>query len=317
MKLNNLYLIAIIILSSLFLGACNPLDSKMKAGLQVISQNNEVNVFLDGELLGKTPYINKKMKEGEYILKLEPVDQSLSSYETSIKLNKALLTVVTWNPGKTLETSAGVIYELIPVNNKKTAEVSFISIPDTTMIKFDDQAKQFAPMILTDLEPGQHQFEASLPSYKSFNNVINLLAGHRLTIHLKLAKDLGESLDNPSPSNIPVASASAQPASPSGQLTASPSAMLSRDEFLATTASPSGQTLTGKRVKILSTNFFIEGEEVLKVRAEANSSSKELGLAKVGHEYAYLEQESNGWYKINFNQQTAWVSAKYCQLILE
>lgn len=317
MKLNNLYLIAIIIVSSLFLGACNPLDSKMKAGLQVISQNNEVNVFLDGELLGKTPYINKKMKEGEYILKLEPIDQSLSSYETSIKLNKALLTVVTWNPGKTLETSAGVVYELIPVNNKKTAEVSFISIPDTTMIKFDDQAKQFAPMILTDLEPGQHQFEASLPSYQSQSHAINLLAGHRLTIHLKLAKSVEDELLNPSPTVIPSATESAALASPSAKLNASSSAMLSRDEFLAVTASPSSQTLTGKRVKILSTDFFIEGEEVLKVRESANSTSKELGLAKVGHEYAYLEQESNGWYKINFNQQNAWVSAKYCQLILE
>lgn len=312
------FLLLIFIFAGLILSACNPLDSKMKTGLQVISPDNEMNVFLDGELLGKTPYINKKLKEGEYLLKLEPINPSLVGYETSISLNKGLLTVITWNPSETLKTSSGVIYELSPINNKKTAEVSFISIPDTTMIKLDEQAKQFAPLIISDLEPGHHQFEASLPSYQSQSHVINLIAGHRLNIHLKLAKSLdNEIVSSPTPTDISPESSASATATTSGQLNASPSAMLSRDEFLAVTASPSGQTVDGDKVKILSTDFFIDGEEVLKVREQANSSSKELGLAKVGHEYAYLGEESNGWYQINFDNQTAWVSAKYCQLILE
>lgn len=311
--MKKLRLLLLLLFASLIFTACNPIENKMKGGLQIITNDVSISIFLDGQYIDKSPYINKTLQPGEYILRLEPDNQDLVAYETPINLRKGLLTVVTWKPGNSPETSGGVIYELEPSNNKKTAEVSFISIPDNTIIQFDNQEKQFSPLIMSDLEPGHHEFEANLPSYETQKHTINLVAGHRLNIHLKLAKNglAVDVLSEPTPTDIIDTKQTA------GSASASPSAAISREKFLSNTASPSGKTQTGDRVKILSTNFYINGEEVLRVRDAAGTSGKELGFAKVNNEYPYLSEEKNAWYKIEFNNQTGWVSQQYSKLIEE
>ncbi len=311
--MKKMWFLLLLPLAGLIFTACNPIENKMRGGLQIISNNIAISVFLDGQYIGKSPYINKTLQPGEYILRLEPNDQDLVAYETPINLKKGLLTVVTWKPGNSPETSGGVIYELEPNNNKKITEVSFISIPDNTIIQFDNQEKQFSPLIISDLEPGHHEFEAHLPSYETQKHTINLVAGHRLNVYLKLAK-AGSNTDEPS-KPTPTDIADSEKAVDSSL--ASPSAVISREKFLSSIASPSGKTLTGIRIKILPTNFYINGKEVLRVRNEAGVNGKELGFAAVNSEYSYLNEESNNWYKIKFDNQIGWVSQQYSKLIKE
>lgn len=84
-------------------------------------------------------------------------------------------------------------------------------------------------------------------------------------------------------------------------------------EFKIITLSPTPIPSTSLGLKIL-----IKETETgyLKVRQEANSSATEIGRALPGEKYELIKEE-NGWYKISFKNQEAWVSAKYAEKISE
>lgn len=157
--------VLILLTSSVLFSACsNPLDRRNVGGLQVITQDVPSSLFLDGQYLDKTPYINKTIKPGTYTLKIEPDNTNLVAHEAVITVRKGLLTVVTWKPGARAETSGGVVYEMEPIAGGKT-ELSFTTIPDNAIIRIDEGEQKFSPLVVADLEPGHHQLEVSLPSY--------------------------------------------------------------------------------------------------------------------------------------------------------
>lgn len=314
--MRNIFFIFFLFFSSLFLSACNPLDSKVKSGLQVMVTDSPSSLFLDDQYLDKAPYVNKQIKPGRYVLKIVPEDSDYPAYETIVNLHKGLLTVVTWTPGKTPETSGGIIYEMEPINNKDRSEVSFITVPDSTIINFDNQEPHHAPIIFQDLEPGHHEFEIKLPSYTTQKHTINILAGHRLIIYAKLAKSSQDPTTN-QPRTPASNSLNTQEASPAGQLI---------PEVTITTLTASedakiesqNQNISGTRVKILPTNFFQNSVEVLKIRNSANQSGAEIGFAQVKREYKYIEKSDNNWYKIEFEDgKEGWVSGQYAELVAE
>lgn len=280
----------------------------MKSGLQVITNDIPVSLFLNEQYLDKSPYINKEIKPGKYSLKIVPEDTQFASYETNIALNKGLLTVVTWKPGQTPETSGGVIYELEPLSNKKQTEISFITIPDNTIITFDHQEPEFAPLIIDSVEPGHHEFEITLPSYETQKHTINVVEGHRLIVSAKLAKS-GETSESP------------QNAQPSPSKEATPGSQVIPEVTIATLAASeeaklNTEPIDGDTVQILSTGYYQDGVEVLKIRDASSSAGKEIGFAQVKKKYKYLNDTQNGWYKIEFDGKEGWVSGSYAQLIL-
>lgn len=265
----------------------NPLDLKLKAGLQVTTDDIPSSLFLDGEYLDKSPYINKKILPKDYVLRIEPVEASFAPYELPITLTKGMVTVVMWKPGQTVETSGGIVYELAKLPNRNDVQLQFQTVPDGAILTIDNGAKQFSPLLLTDLAEGSHEFEVSLPSYQTQQHSVNLIKGHKVTVTIILGKiGAGESETTPS----------AQP---------------------ATTPTPSQTPLTqttGPQVQILSTNFFFNNAEVLRVRETPSPTGKELGFAPVGNSYPYLS-EATGWFQIQFNSQPGWVSAQFSQKI--
>ena len=290
-------LLMFVVAVSLTLTGCSPFKAK-NAGLQVITSDIPSSVFLDGQYLEKTPFIGKAFKPGEYVLRIQPDDTNLSAYETNIKLTKGLLTVLTWKPGDRPETSSGVIYEMEKLASTKQTELSIISLPDGAIVSLDGAQKQFTPILIDAVEPGQHEFEVSLPSYETQKHTINVIAGHRMNITVKLAKITLE-LVEPSPSPV-------QTATPSAELTASPSANLGRQAV--------SQQLINKNITILPTNFFVDGQQILRVRETASPSAQEIGQAQVGNKYPYLNETYNGWHKIQFNDKIGWVNGQYSQL---
>lgn len=306
-KLKLGFSIATVAFASVIFSACtNPFAPK-KAGLQVITNDIPSSIFVNGQYLEKTPFIGKDLKPGEYTLKIQPDDTKLVPHETTAQLRSGLLTVVTWKPGDRPETSGGVIYEMEKMAGNKNAELSIISIPDGAIVKVDDNTKEFTPVIIRDVTPGQHEFEVSLPSYDIQKHTINVVAGYRMNVTVKLAR-ASEALEQPLATNT---------ASESAQLKASPSPIASNSAKIKT-ATSSAQVITptlitGPSVKILPTGMKVNGQEVLRVR-DAASNGKEIGFAPVGSIYSYLNEKSNGWFKIDFEGQTGWVSGQYAEL---
>lgn len=286
--MKKVMVMSLVLLSAVLFSACNPLESKLKAGLQVITTDVPSSLFLNDQYLDKTPFIGKDLKPGQYKLRIQPEDPNLVPHETSISLKKGLLTVVTWKPGNLAETSGGVTYEMEPLKDRNATELSFVTVPDNAIIKVDDHENIFSPVIENDIPAGQHEFEVSLPSYESQKHTINVVAGYRINITVKLAKNVGAPSSSPSPT----------PATSSSSAT--------------TTSSPSPTpVITGPSITIKPTNFFVNGKQVLRVRDIASSSGKELGFANVGETYAYLGVTQNGWYKISFNGAEGWINSTY------
>lgn len=278
--------ILILILSSLIFAGCNPLDFNTKSGLQVITGEISASLFLDDQYLETTPYINKKIKPGSYSLRIQPADSNLIAYETPITLRKGLITVVSWKPGETSETSGGVIYEVEKLKNNKETILEFQTVPDNAIIHFDESVKQFTPLILNDVVEGNHSFEISLPSYETQKHSVKALKGHRVVVTLLLNKE--GSLPTPTPTP--------------------------KEETLESEESSSSSKLAGPKVQIVSTKFFVDDQEVLRVRSTPSASGIELGFAVVGQSYEYLD-EKTGWFQIKFQGEEGWISSDYSQKI--
>lgn len=296
-----IFSLVLLLASSLFLSGCNPLEYKSKSGLQVIT-NNEVPsaIFINGQYLNKTPLIEKNIKPGTYHLLIQPENSDYVPYETDLTLRKGLLTVVTWKPEKRPELSSGVILEMEPLADKNSTEVSFVTIPEGAIITFDNK-KEFSPITIPDVSPGVHGFEITLPSYETQHHSVNVQAGYKMIVTVKLAKLQAVGKTDPeveSDKAKGTATTSAQPvATPSPQASQTP------------LGSVSSGTIT-----ILKTNFFNDGKEVLRVRDTPASNGKEVGFAPVGSTYPYLQEQKNGWYKINFNGNPSWVNGAFAKL---
>ena len=315
----------LIILFSVFLGSCSISDWNAKSGLQVQTSNSSASLFLDGKYLDKTPYVNKEMKPGSYLLEGRPDDSKLVPYQTTISLKKGVLTFMTWKPGNRPETSGGVIYEMESLPNTHDSQLSINTIPDGAIIRVDDQAKGFAPVLVEHISPGEHTYEVTLPSYETQKNTINVVDGFRMNVTVKLARESDEGVAV-SPTASPSASPSASPgASPSASSTnsASVSANLKTTPIVTTATSSASPKVLGvtsttslpkPKAQVLPTGFTQDGKEVLRVREKPDAGANTIGYAPVGSEYPYLKVMMDGWYKITFNGKTGWLNSQYVQL---
>lgn len=62
---------------------------------------------------------------------------------------------------------------------------------------------------------------------------------------------------------------------------------------------------------VQNTSGYNVTADVLNVRSSANASSSRIGRVYHGQALSVISQESNGWYKINFNGQTGYVSGEF------
>ena len=270
------------------------LSKPTKSGLQVITGDEPASIFLNGQYLNKSPLVDKELKPGVYNLSIQPDKENLASYDTEVTLNPGTITIVTWHPGKTADESGGVIYEMKQSDDKNKTLIHFSSIPDKAIIKVDDKPKDFTPLTLEDLPPGQHEYEITLPSYETQSNSLNLESGYEIDALIKLAKATDTKLPTPTPESQPATS----------------SAEIINDPTMATTASANQ-----KQVTILKTGLIQDGVEVLRVREESSQGSKQIGLVEVNHQYPFLSEKA-GWYQIHFGtnlEQTGWISAAYAK----
>lgn len=317
--MKRLVLFITLIFTSFFLSACtNPLAKKAKSGLQVqITDDVAASVYLDGNYVEKTPFISRDLNPGEYTLKIQPDNPELIPYETQINLRAGLLSVVTWQLAERPEFSGGVVYEMEPINSKNNSEISFVTIPDGAIITVAGKDKTFSPVIISDIIPGHLEFEVSLPSYGIQKHTINAIPGFRMLVTVKLAK---ENISKPIKKVVDVETETNKEASGEAKRVTTPGsnpATTASGSATTTSATSSAQItpIVGPKVTIKSTNFFVDGKEVLRVRDLPESTGKELGFAGVGNDYKYLDKTESNWFNIQFGNESGWVSSQYAQLV--
>ena len=289
----------IVSLGAFLFSGCLP---KLKGGLQVLTDDVPATIYLDGKVMEKTPYLNKELKSADYMLEIRPDDVSYVPYQTKVKLKNGMLTVVNWKPGKRPETSGGVIFETESLRNNRMTELVITTIPDGGIIYVDGVTRGFAPVTVQGLTKGEHQLEVRLPSYETQVQPINVLEGYRILVTAKLGK---KEYQAPKTSSLATSSAT---------VTATASAK-TNTSLTATSAATKKQTLLAPKVTIKSTNFFQNGKEVLRVRSDATTNSRELGFATVGDDYKYLNERKEGWVKIQFGTQVGWVARQFATVV--
>jgi len=303
------WLLILSLAAAILLAGCSAesiFEYKSKAGIQVITDGITSAVYLNEQYLDNTPLIQKDLKPGEYTLRIEPIDTKFVPHETVVKLNKGMLTVVTWKPGARPELSGGVIYEMEPIRDNKTAEVVFNTIPEGAIIALENKEKEFSPVVFSHVQPGNKEYEVTLPSYETQRHTLNVQAGHRLRVTLKLAKLIP--VEDALPDVSEQTSVSADLDQNKQNQTADQSDQLLSE--IAATTSAQDQRM----VLIKPTGLIQDGQEVLRVRSQPDIVSDELGLALVGSTHPYLGVTNNSWYKISFKNQVGWVSAEFAEI---
>jgi len=291
--------LSIIIISSLILGGCTPKDLFVKplAGLE-INTTPTSTVFLNGENKGETPYSNKNVKPGSYTLRLVPASgDSLPPYETKLNLTSKASTVISRSFAQSDLDASGYTLQLQEESSGETY-LSVISEPDTINVTLDDRPNGFTPLSKIVIAPGSHSLLVSSPGYLEQTLSINAVKGYNLIVNFKLASQtivlLPPTQATPSASpEISLSSASPTPKS-------SPVLVSTVEKpYLVVVDNPDTQTSKG-----------------LNVRKEASSSSDVIGKASINEKLKYLgETTEAGWFKVEFENNTGWVSGKYVTLV--
>jgi uncharacterized protein YgiM (DUF1202 family) len=161
---------------------------RQKPGGVFIETNPISSVYINGNLVGKTPYKNS-YQAGEITLKLVPdsFGQNLIAYETKITLVPGIQTIVRREFGNTEDTSSGDIISFDKIDSQETGLI-VISTPENAQVSVDGLPQGFAPYKTSGISPAQHQITVKAPGYTDRVMTIKTQASYRLSLFAKLAK---------------------------------------------------------------------------------------------------------------------------------
>lgn len=270
--------------ASFFLSGC--LFKKAPAALQ-INTTPISSVYVEGKLLGKTPYQGSNFNEGEITIKLVPeaADGSLVSWESKVKLSAGVLTLIERDFAQTENQSSGQILTLEKIKDQKSASLSVISDPDGALIKANGEAKGFSPLGLEKISEGDYEILVSKDGFLEKRIKAKAVLGYKLILNVKLAQLTEGVLLTVTPSAGPT---------PSSKVT--PSVVP-----LGSSLNKSSQVL----IKETPTGW-------LRVR-DAPSTGAEVAKVKPGEKYPLIE-EKGSWYKIEYSSgKEGWISSQYAQ----
>lgn len=294
----------LVVLTAFLLSGCtiqNPLKKK-PAGLQ-INSNPGAAVYIDGKHVGDSPYANNDIKPGTYTLRLVPnaSEGSYAPWETRLKLNSRVTTIIEKNFAATDAESSGYTLQLDPLPSGAESFLSLISDPDAANITIDGKPQGFTPVTKIEANSGNHTVEITSPGFKPLSIGVNTVSGYNLIINAKLAKDL--IVIEPAPTSSPTTELVSDPEDPSPSPTPTPKPGVSPNP----TASP---TAIAKPYVVIEET----GTGWLRVRKEPSSTGEEIGKADVGEKFKYIESNDAGWYKIIFEGTEGWISGRYATI---
>ncbi len=249
-----------------------------RGGLQVTA-NIGGRVFLDGKEIGNLP-IRKvdpadTITSGNYEIRIEPEDTSLSSHTARISINGGVLTAIdkTFLPG-----SLGSSYILtLEKSSSPKPQIEITSIPSGALVTVDSVPVGATPYTSSSISASEHEVEIQKEGFAKKTIRVRTIENHTLVVSATLGT--GELGTEPQ-FNLPPES--------------SPSAI------------PIPTTPNSATVTILSTpNGF------LRVRSGPATTFGEMARVNTGEKFN-LTDEQSGWFEITLEDgSTGWVSGQY------
>ena len=182
--------LAIVILSSLVLGACGV----EKSGVEIVS-NPMAKVYLNGIESGTTPYKNNTLKPGDIDIKLD--NNSGSFWERKIKLQNNVTSVINWS----FEGSEDNGYILSMEKTGESGSILVNTNPGGAMIYVDGELKNSSPTKIEAIGEGDRKLSISYPGYKSVNLIVKVIKGYQLIVDTKMEKEvISDNVNSTSPS---------------------------------------------------------------------------------------------------------------------
>lgn len=249
-----------------------------RGGLQVTANING-KVLLDGKYIGDIPVrkIDQQdtVQSGNYELRIEPQDTTLSAFTTRIQINGGVLTAVdkTFLPG-----SLGSSYVLtLEKSSGRKPKIEITSIPDGAMITIDSVPVGVTPFKSDSLSASEHEVEIQKEGFAKKTIRVKTVDEHVLVVSANLGTgDIGTI--------------------PQGTPTITPSV----------TVSPTLPPTTATIVILNTPNGF------LRVRSGAGTGFSEVARVRPGETYTVVSEQA-GWYEIKVNDTTGWVSSQYAK----
>ncbi|MGB9911467.1 MAG: SH3 domain-containing protein [Microgenomates group bacterium] len=273
--------------------------STPKLAVISISSSPQTAVFIDNVQVGtaslEKPYYNDKIEPGEHRIKLVPESNELIPWEGKINLPAGILTSIKRELASSEAESGGQVVWLEKIENKRKASLAVISFPEQAVVKLGGEPKGFTPFLNEEIPPGSYQIEIAAPGYKSRTISIKLIAGYKLLINAKLAKEIEGIEEMASKKEAEEATSSGKPMPSPTPLVKSNSTTSLKKPYVEIKNTPTGW---------------------LRIRSKPSTSGEELGKAKPGETFPYLGETVNGWYKIEYEEdKEGWVSGTYADLI--
>ncbi|HSW87899.1 MAG TPA: PEGA domain-containing protein [Candidatus Saccharimonadales bacterium] len=307
---------------------------KGKGALQITS-TPKADVYLDGKLIGTTPFCKCKLPEmistGDYTVKLVPKDlpagrqgSNLQPFEQQIPINKSVITVVDVAFGDNNNNSARII-SLAPLTDTNSTQIFATSFPDNAKVLLDKNDSGNTPVLLKDVTDSDHDILFDKDGYESKLLHVHTVKGYKLSAIAFLAVKSDLTATTSAGPALPVASVSGSPSiSPTPSLTGKPSGTPSPTPKTSVTPNititpthsagsgsptPAGATATGSQVLILNTPTGF-----LHVRSTPSSGGTIITNVDPGQTFLLITQQS-GWYQIQLTDGTkGWVSGQYAKV---
>lgn len=257
------------------------INRRLEKGALQITSNPKADVYINDKLMGRAPLClcegQKMLDVGEYIVRLVPVEGNFEPFQRKINITAKVLTVVDRVFSKTALAQASII-SLLPIGDKKDAQISVISFPSNASIYLDSNLSGQAPLVLKNNTESDHEIKITKEGYKDKVIRIKTVLGYRLEVVVYLGIDP----DVASSSVIRISSKSATPIVP--VIPTKPTVLIL-------------ETPTG----------------FLRVRDTASLGGSEIAQIKPSEVYDLVEEQT-GWYEIKLkNGINGWISSQYAK----
>ncbi|MBI2196199.1 PEGA domain-containing protein [Candidatus Daviesbacteria bacterium] len=154
------------------------LGIKQTSGISVLSEPAQAVVFLNEKEAGTTPYEDKNLAAGDYVVK---ITKGKASWQGRVKLTPGTVTVINRDLAEDMASSAG---EILTLNRGKGLTV--ISNPTGAAVEVDGKSYGSTP-ITVNVEIGQHTILVSHTNYLKRSIRADLPNNFNLTVSVNLA----------------------------------------------------------------------------------------------------------------------------------
>ncbi len=161
------------------LSGCSVIGQTNRAALQVTT-NPQASVFLDNKHIGKTPFFSDQLQEGIYTIKVSASD---ATYIDKIELKNGALTVVNRDLNNNFLAQSGEILWL----TDGAKNVAITTNPPDSNVEIDGQYRGKSPILVDDLEIGDHKVSVTKSGYLTREYTIKNSNNYTLVSSVTLA----------------------------------------------------------------------------------------------------------------------------------